>query len=286
MPRRFKQVDVFSQRPCLGNPLAVILDAEGLSDAQMQTFARWTNLSETTFALPPSTPEADYRVRIFTPDGELPFAGHPTLGTAHALLETGLAPRTPGRLVQECGAGLIELQRHDDGSLAFRAPPARFTVLDDSAQTLLQRALGEYADAAGTPTLVTAGIGWLLVPMDSLENCLATRLQLNAVEALAEAIDSVGVALYARHPAASEIDYEIRALIPQQGSLVEDPVTGSANACLAHLLQHLGEAPAAGYRARQGTAIERDGRIQVSYRDGAPWIGGHSLTLIDGQLAD
>jgi PhzF family phenazine biosynthesis protein len=287
--RRFKQVDVFSQQPFNGNPLAVILDAEGLGDAQMQAIARWTNLSETTFVLPARDPAADYRVRIFSPQTEFPFAGHPTLGTAHALLETGMRPKAGARIVQECGVGLVRLDVAADGSLAFEAPAAQARPFDEAQRALLEAALASTALApAAPPVLANMGIRWLVARMATAQACLDVRADAAALAELMRRCEVDGVAIYGPHEAGGPADYEVRALLAEQGMLVEDPVTGSANACLARVLQAQGfpdgAASSEGYRVRQGTQLQRDGRVLVAYRDGQPWIGGHSVTVIDGTL--
>jgi PhzF family phenazine biosynthesis protein len=283
--RPFKQVDVFTRVPFKGNPLAVVLDADGLSDEQMHAVARWTNLSETTFALKPTTPEADYRVRIFSPGTEFPFAGHPTLGTAHALLEAGLVPNTPGRLVQECGVGLVELSIGEDGALAFRSPEAQLRALHESMRPALASTL--QSEAFGDATIATMGVSWLVVRMDSAEACLAVRPDAQALRDLMD-VGVIGVAMYGAHDANGPAHYEVRAIFTKMGEITEDPVTGSANACIARVLQAQGfpdgRASAQGYTARQGTLLQCDGRIRVRYADGAPWIGGHSVTVIDGTI--
>lgn len=279
MMRRFKQTDVFTSTPFKGNPLAVILDAEGLDGTQMQAIARWTNLSETTFVLPATDPAADYRVRIFTTQEEFPFAGHPTLGTAHALLEAGLQPKTPGMLVQECGIGLVTVRIADDGSLAFRAPPVALTPMDNSLLPLLHATLQSHTLVAGhPPVMVNIGICWLVVRLPAADDCLAMTPDAAALAELMQRAGSSGIAVYGPQAAGSPADYEVRVLLLENGILLEDPVTGSANACIARLL------PAHDYRARQGTALGRDGRISVTYIDGEPWIGGHTITIIDGNL--
>lgn len=287
--RRFKQVDVFSRDPFKGNPLAVVLDADGMTDAQMQAAARWTNLSETTFVLPASDPAADYRVRIFTPDTEFPFAGHPTLGTAHALLEAGLKPKTPGRLLQQCGVGLVPLELAADGALAFRAPPAQLSVFDEALRALLGQTLQSEALAAElAPVAVDMGIKWLVARLSSAEQCLALRPAAAALADLCARCGVDGLAVYGPHPAQGPADYEVRAFCLTHGALTEDPVTGSANACIARAMQAQGcpdgADSAAGYTARQGTVLGCDGRISVTFRDGEAWIGGHSVTVIDGAM--
>lgn len=279
--RRFRQVDVFTGVPFKGNPLAVVLDADGLLDADMQAIARWTNLSETTFVLAPTSPEADYRVRIFAPSGEFPFAGHPTLGTAHALLEHGLVPRTPGRLIQECGVGLVPVELRAGGALAFRAPPVSLEALPAQYHGILTQGLGSAGWAAcGAPLIARMGIHWLVVELPSAQDCLALQPDADALFSL-NRTGVIGVTVFGRHPAGSSIDYEVRAFFDKYGALAEDPVTGSANACIGWVLA---AREAAGYTARQGTSIGCDGRIQVGYRDGVPWIGGSSVTVVDGTL--
>lgn len=278
-PRPFKQVDVFSSTPFSGNPLAVILDASALSAAQMQAIARWTHLSETTFVLPPTHPDADYRVRIFTIEGELPFAGHPTLGTAHALLEAGHQPKTPGRLVQECGVGLVQVAIGEGGELAFAAPEATLTPWQHPG---IAAALNsEAVDRQHSVTIVDMGIRWLLVPMVSAQAVLDIHPDASR---LAQLLADAGVnGLMPFGPTAEkEVAYEVRGLLVEQGALTEDPVTGSANACLARYLAAQGLTH--DYLARQGTAIQRDGRISVRFRDDALWIGGATRTAIDGVL--
>lgn len=286
--RRFKQVDVFTQVPFKGNPLAVVLDADDLADDQMHAIARWTNLSETTFALTPRDPRADYRVRIFSPGTEFPFAGHPTLGTAHALLEAGLTPKTAGRLVQECGVGLVHIAIADDGALAFRAPEAELRALHASLFPAVRAALQSDAFHLGaSPVIVTMGICWLVVRMDSAAACLAVRPDPQALLEITR-MGMTGIAMFGAYPPGATADYEVRAIFTRMGSFAEDPVTGSANACIARVLQAQGfpDGPrtADGYSALQGAQVHCDGRIRVTYMDGAPWIGGHSVTVIDGTI--
>lgn len=290
--RRFKQVDVFTQVPFKGNPLAVVLGADGLADEQMHAIARWTNLSETTFALAPSAPQAahaDYRVRIFSPGVEFPFAGHPTLGTAHALLEAGLIPKTPGRLVQECGVGLVSINIGADGALAFRAPPAELRELHPGLFPALAEALNSDAFYQGGPPVVaTMGICWLVVRMDSAEACLAVRPDAQALLEFTR-LGMTGIAMFGAHAPGAQADYEVRVIFNKLGMLAEDPVTGSANACIARVLEAQGfpdgGTSSRGYTASQGAQVQCDGRISVVYMDGAPWIGGHSVTVIDGTIS-
>ncbi|KWN08119.1 phenazine biosynthesis, PhzF family protein [Burkholderia territorii] len=281
---RFKQVDVFTSVPFKGNPLAVVFDADSLGDDAMLEIARWTNLSETTFVCTPTDPDADYRVRIFTTAGELPFAGHPTLGTAHAFLESGGRPRTPGRLIQQCGVGRVAL-REQAGSWAFAAPPARVTPLDRSDYAVLAAALRSDAiDFDAEPCAVDNGAPWLVVRMKSVDACIGLSPDPAALEALTRRYGMDGLAVYAPHVEGGPATFEIRCLMAGGNFGVgEDPVTGSANAALAGLLTLQQRRPSPSYTARQGTAIGRDGRIGVSYdEDGTTWIGGHVVTVVDG----
>ena len=272
MKRPFSQVDVFTTTPYAGNPVAVVRDGEGVSDEAMQRFARWTNLSETTFLLPPEAEEADYRVRIFTPVAELPFAGHPTLGTCHAWLEG--RSESPEVVVQECGAGLVPIRRSADG-LAFAAPPLRrsgpveATLLDQIAAAL-GIARGAIVDAEWADN----GPGWVAVLLESADAVLALRPSF---------IDQdVGVA--GPHPEGSPEAIEVRAFFPKDGVLVEDPVTGSLNASLAQWLLRTGRVSAP-YVASQGTALGRSGRVHVTHdADGTIWVGGGTVTCIDGEV--
>ncbi|NDL61540.1 PhzF family phenazine biosynthesis protein [Acerihabitans arboris] len=285
--RRFKQVDVFTPTPLMGNPLAVILDADGLSGGQMLAVARWTNLSETTFVLPPSTAGADYHVRIFSPAGELPFAGHPTLGTAHAMLESGFKPKSADRLIQECGVGLVPLDLSHSGWLAFQAPPARIHTVNESYFPLLNAAVGGATTVTWSPPVVVdMGIRWLVARADGALSCLLMKPDTGALERLLTRCEADGLAVYGLHQPGGPADYEVRAFVVERGALVEDPVTGSANACLARLLHAQGfpdnPAFAESWRVRQGTALGRDGQVRVRFIDGDPWIAGQSITVIDG----
>jgi len=281
MKAAFKQVDVFTSLAFNGNPLAVIMDAQGLSDEQLQAIARWTNLSETTFVLPPQHPQADYRVRIFTVEGELPFAGHPTLGTAHALLEAGWPTKTPGRMVQECGVGNVTIDITADGSLAFAAPEATITPFTDA---LMGNALNcERFDTTQTPVVVDMGIRWLLVPMISAEAVLAIKPAVNDLQRLIAHAGATGVMPFGPLPQGESEQYEVRGLLVENNSLTEDPITGSANACLARYFAAQGQQR--DYQTRQGTAIQRQGRVSVRFEGDQIWIGGKTVTVIDGTIA-
>ncbi|MDV2145481.1 PhzF family phenazine biosynthesis protein [Burkholderia pseudomallei] len=285
---RFKQVDVFTSVPFKGNPLAVVFDADALSDADMLAIARWTNLSETAFLVAPSDPAADYRVRIFTTGGELPFAGHPTLGAAHAFLDAGAQPKAPGRLVQQCGAGLVELAKRD-GGWAFAAPSARVTPLAEREWPALAAALRTGAiDFGVPPRAVDNGAPWLVVRLASAADCLAVAPDHAALAPIVAALGAAGLAAYGPHPADGPATFEVRCLMTGDafGAAGEDPVTGSANAAIAGVLAQAGRRPGRRYTARQGTVLGRDGRISVDYDDdaGKIWIGGAAVTLVDGTI--
>ncbi|TAM32328.1 MAG: PhzF family phenazine biosynthesis protein [Rhodanobacter sp.] len=284
---RFRQIDAFTSVPFKGNPLAVVFDADDFDTAQMQAIARWTNLSETVFLLQPDHPDADYRVRIFTTGGELPFAGHPTLGSAYAWRDSGYRPRQPGRMVQQCGVGLVELSERDDGHWAFAAPPARITPLPTEHHAALTHALGSTAiDFGAPPCAVDNGAPWLVVRMHSAADCLAVRADAAALAAVTHAAGTHGVAIYAPHGAGGPTHFEMRCLMSGGDfGLGEDPVTGSANAALACLLDAQGKRPSATYSVRQGTVLERDGRVAISHDDdGRIWIGGDCVTVIEGSF--
>ena len=272
--RRFKQVDVFTATPYLGNPVAVILEADGLTPEEMQRVARWTNLSETTFVLPATAQEADYRVRIFTPVGELPFAGHPTLGTCHAWLENGGAPRDSAAIVMECEAGLVRI-RPTAAGLEFEAPPLRRegAVEADIAAEVI-RALGIKTDDVVDMAWADNGPHWIAVLLKSA----------NAVLALAPSYTQLDIGVAGPFPAGSSEAFEVRAFFPKNGSIAEDPVTGSFNASLAQWLLGSGRAHAP-YVARQGTVLGRAGRVHIS-RDGngSIWVGGSSVTCVSGEI--
>ncbi len=273
--RPFDQVDVFAASACRGNPVAVVHDAAGLTEEDMQRTARWTNLSETTFVLPPSTPEVDYRVRIFTPAGELPFAGHPTLGTAHAWLDRGGQPQRDDLVVQECAAGLVEVRR-GPSTLSFAAPP----LLRDGAvgEEDLERILAGLGVAPETVVghqWVDNGPGWVAIRLATAEEVLALKPDLARIPD-----DRIGV--LGQHPDGSECLYEVRAFVPGVG-VMEDPVTGSLNAGIAQWLVSSGEAPRS-YRASQGTRLGREGVIDIEARDdGTIWVGGVTTTVVQGE---
>ena len=275
MKRRFQQIDVFSDTPLAGNPLAVVVDADGLSDAQMAAFARWTNLSETSFLLPPQDAQADYRVRIFTPERELPFAGHPTLGSCHAWLAAGGQP-SGAEVVQECGVGLVRLRR-DGARLAFAAPPLRRSgAVEPEVLAQIARGLGVVPDAIRASQWVDNGPGWVAVMLGTRDELLAIRPDYIALRGLELGVVAPWVG--------GEAQFEVRAFITAGDSGYEDPVTGSLNASLAQWLIGAGMAPTR-YVASQGTVLGRSGRVHVDQLGADLWIGGHSVTCIDGRLA-
>ncbi len=275
MKRRFDQLDVFASEVLRGNPLAVVHDADGLDDARMAAFARWTNLSETTFLLPPTEAGADYRVRIFTPGGELPFAGHPTLGSCHAWLAAGGRPRQHGVVVQQCGVGLVPVRR-DGARLAFAAPPLRRSgPLDEALLRQIGEALGLDEGAVRGHQWVDNGPGWCAVLLDSAERVLALRPHWPRLGTL-----KLGVV--AAHPAGSEAQFELRAFIG--GGNLEDPVTGSLNASVAQWLIGAGLAPPR-YVAAQGAALQRAGRVYIDGVGGQVWVGGQVSECIRGEVS-
>jgi PhzF family phenazine biosynthesis protein len=274
MDRRFRQIDVFTDVPYAGNPVAVVLDADGLDTDTMQQVARWTNLSETTFVLPPTTAEADYRVRIFTPVLELPFAGHPTLGTCHAWLTDQPAPPATGEVVQECAAGLIKVRRTADG-LAFAAPPlVRTGPVDEPLVARVASMLGLERASVVAAEWVDNGPGWMALLLGSPNDVLAVK---------PDAGDG-DIGLVALYPPGSPHAVEVRAFFPKDGMLVEDPVTGSLNASVAQWLTTSGRLTTP-YVASQGAALGRAGRVHVSADvDGAIWVGGGTITCIEGTI--
>ena len=272
MERPFCQVDVFTEEPYLGNPVAVVVDAKGLGTDDMQRFAQWTNLSETTFILPPEAAAADYRVRIFTPSRELPFAGHPTLGTCHAWLTHGGTPHRDGTVVQECEAGLIELRR-DGGTLAFAAPPLiRSGPVDQATLLHLVDVLNLHPTHVVDAQWVDNGPGWVAVLLASADAVLAVR----------PGVSDLDIGVVGPYPPGSPEAFEVRAFSPALGSFGEDPVTGSLNASLAGWLLESGRATAP-YVASQGTAMGRRGRVHISRDDsGTIWVGGGTVTCLRG----
>lgn len=274
MTRAFRQVDVFTGTPYLGNPLAVVHDADGLTDEQMQRFSSWTNLSETTFLLAPSDEHADYRVRIFNLARELPFAGHPTLGSCHAWLEAGGRPQQPGVIVQECGAGLVTIRVREDGS-AFAAPPLlRSGPVEEPVVEQVTAMLGIGRDDIVALQWADNGPGWIAVLLSSAEAVLKVRPGPGDLD--------VGIA--GPYPPGAPADFEVRAFFPAGGVTVEDPVTGSFNAALGQWLIGAGLARAP-YLVQQGTVLGRRGEVRVTQdADGQVWVGGRAVTCVAGTV--
>ncbi len=288
--RPFKQVDVFTATPYLGNALAVVLDGQGLSTEAMQHFTHWTNLSEAAFLLPPTQPQADYRVRIFSPGRELPFAGHPTLGSCHAWLQAGGKPQG-AQVVQECGLGLITIRRDAAGGpggserLAFAAPPLlRSGPLDEADVALIARGLGVLRSDILHHAWCDNGPQWRGVMLRSAAQVLALKPD-------AAVLAGLDIGVVGALPAGGDCAFEVRAFFPGNNGMAEDPVTGSLNAAVAQWLIGAGLAPER-YIASQGTALGRAGRVHVqrdgpdaSERGATIWIGGASVTCVDGTVS-
>jgi PhzF family phenazine biosynthesis protein len=312
----FRQVDVFTDKPFLGNPLAVITDAAALSDSAVRAIARWTNLSETTFVLPPSSSASDYRVRILTPETELMFAGHPTLGTCAALVAEGrVKVRSDGTVVQECGIGLVTirvLSSHCSssggsviGRFAFRAPPVRsMSAPLPHAPVLAAVGLAEGSidpSSVSQPHVVNIGISWLLAELPSQATLAAAVASAQALQDLSRRFETFGLTVFAPAPqpvSEEGYDIEIRTFLMENGAVVEDPVCGSANACVAHFLQllpslrerYLESGAKTAFVARQGSALLREGRIYVSFEAGdtehpVPWVAGDVTDVVKGTIS-
>ncbi len=284
MTRAFKQVDVFTAIPYLGNPLAVVLDGTGLSTEQMQHFTNWTNLSEATFLLPPTDVAADYRVRIFCPGRELPFAGHPTLGTCHAWLQAGGQPKAEF-VVQECGVGLVPIRRQG-ARLAFAAPPLiKSGPLPESDVALIARGLGVQRNDIVHHAWCDNGPNWRGALLRSAEQVLALKPDAAILAGLD--IGVVGprgkVGVVAAQTATQDTEFEVRAFFPGNNGMSEDPVTGSLNAAIAQWLIGAGLAPEQ-YIAGQGAALRRAGRVYIERDGDRIWVGGDVVTCIDGTV--
>jgi PhzF family phenazine biosynthesis protein len=285
---RFKQVDVFTDRPFLGNPVAVVLDGDALDAATMQRIAAWTNLSETTFVLRPTAPDADYRVRIFTPRSELPFAGHPTIGTAHAVLEAGLVSGKPA-LAQECGAGVLRLTVEGAGRerrIAVEAPPAALAPLAPDAARTVEQALGARFAPDAPGQIVSLGPRWLTVRLADAAAVRGLAPDLGAVSRLSRELGITGITVFAPEPGGRH-DVVVRSFAPADG-VPEDPVCGSGNAAVGAWLDRAGARLGEGgrYVASQGRELGRDGYVFVRIDAGAGrvWIGGCAVTCVEGML--
>lgn len=302
--RAFKQVDVFTSTPYYGNPLAVVMDGSGLDDAAMQRFAKWTNLSETTFLLPPTDAAADYRVRIFTPGGELPFAGHPTLGSCHSWLEAGGQPRSKDFIVQECKVGLVKIRREPGTRrLAFAAPALKRSAPSPTVLAQVAAALGLKANQVLAAQCLDNGPLWLGLLLDSPETVLSLAPDHKALVKLGIKVGAVAryphedaapliaranreAKAFAQAPAASAAfapDFEVRAFAAPIG-VDEDPVTGSLNASLAQWMIAEGHAPER-YTASQGVCLGRAGQVHIERdAEGQVWVGGESVSCVDGSV--
>jgi PhzF family phenazine biosynthesis protein len=281
MDLAFQQVDVFTAVPFKGNPVAVILDGDALSSKQMQAIASWTNLSETTFVCAPTDNRADYRLRIFTPHRELPFAGHPTIGSAHAALRNGLKARVSGRLVQECGKGLVDIAI--EGERLFLAlPEPRFRDPAPAAVESLADALRIALSDIRRASIIDVGPVWFTAQLAGGDAVRTLEPDMAKVAAL-NALGITGINVFGLYPTGTGADLEVRSFAPADG-IPEDPVCGSGNGCVAALIRRDRVLPASRYVARQGRCLGRDGEVSVRFDDGTIWLGGHAVTCIAGSL--
>jgi len=279
--RAFQQVDVFTAVPFKGNPVAVVLDGDGLAASEMQAIARWTNLSETTFVCAPDDSAADYRLRIFTPMHELPFAGHPTIGSAYAVLRHGRSPRTPGRLVQQCGKGLVPLRLEGDRIfLALPAPAFREPTAGEVARAA--DALGIAAADVCRAAIIDVGPVWFTLQLPDGAAVLGLSPDMGKLSAL-EIAGVTGVNVFGLYPDARPAHVEVRSFAPA-GGVPEDPVCGSGNGCVAALIRRDKVLSVPSYGANQGRCMGRDGRVEVQFDDGIIWLGGQAVTCIEGTL--
>lgn len=286
--RAYKVVDVFTDTPFQGNPVAVVLDAEGLDEARMQAIARWTNLSETTFVLPPTDPAADYRLRIFTPRSELPFAGHPTLGSAHAALEAERVAPREGVIVQQCAQGLVRIavRGGDRPQLTLDLPPARVVPIDPADVEELEAIIGQPVARDAHPALVDVGPVWVVAQLASAEALLSARPDFARSARFESRLGATGLSVFGNHPKGGGAEIETRSFAPSCG-VDEDPVCGSGNGAVAVFRAHRGLLSEGGatYVAAQGRQVGRAGRVQVGVDgQGRVTIGGACVTCVDGVL--
>jgi PhzF family phenazine biosynthesis protein len=275
-------VDVFTGVPFKGNPVAVVHDADRLSTEQMQTIACWTNLSETTFVCAPTDERADYRLRIFSLASEMPFAGHPTVGSAHAVLSAGLRPKRPGRLLQECGKGLVAL-RVEGERIFFELPEPAMREIEAGGLSALADALGIRAEAVGANALIDVGPVWATLQLEDADAVRRLRPDLARVAALAP-LGLSEVTVFGLEREGGEAQVEVRSFAPADG-VPEDPVCGSGNGCVAALVRREGLLAGGSYVARQGGCLGRDGRVEVRFgEDGSIWVGGQAVTCVEGVL--
>lgn len=286
----FKTVDVFTTTPFKGNPVAVVLDAAGLTTDQMQQIASWTNLSETTFVVPTTVDGADYHVRIFTPGAELPFAGHPTIGTAHALLEAKMIEAKNGALVQQCGVGLVKLHvaHADDGArwISFDLPEPKFTVLDQGQVKELESILDTSLDERTSPYVVDVGPRWIVAQLPSAQAVLDNKPDLQRMKRQDIQGKHTGVVIFGKYGPDAQAKIEVRAFAPAHG-INEDPVCGSGNGSVAAYIRHTGQTAEFGsdFLATQGTAVGRAGTLRHTISENAIRIGGNAITCVDGNLS-
>jgi PhzF family phenazine biosynthesis protein len=286
--RAYKVVDVFTAKPLLGNPVAVVLDAGGLDTERMQAIARWTNLSETTFLLPPSVPDADYHLRIFTPLSELPFAGHPTLGSAYAALEAGRVSPRGNTLRQQCGVGVVQVAVDGEGRtrrLTLELPQAKLTPLTPEQVGELEAVLGRQVLRDVAPAIVNVGPAWIVAQLPDAASVIGLEPDLARSAAFERKLGATGISVFGRHPS-GEAAIEVRSFAPS-GGVNEDPVCGSGNGSVAVFQSRRGLLPSGGtrYVAAQGRCVGRDGRVAVTVdADGGVKIGGACVTCVDGEL--
>ncbi|GAA5556734.1 putative isomerase YddE [Acinetobacter schindleri] len=283
---KFKQVDVFTSKPFKGNPVAVVMDASELTTEQMQTIANWTNLSETTFVLPATDEKADYRVRIFTPNHELPFAGHPTIGTAYALIESGIISAKGNKIIQECGAGLISLSLQEtlEGlSISFELPEPVITPLNTIQIDHLEKILGCPIDRQLTPTLVDVGARWIVAHTSDAQTVLSTKPKFSELAIHDTEMKVTGICIYGEW---SENRIEVRSFAPSCG-VNEDPVCGSGNGSVAAFIRyHTIQSTTSDsiIRSSQGQALGRQGSINLTISDSKILVGGNAITCIEGTI--
>ncbi|MBI3826715.1 MAG: PhzF family phenazine biosynthesis protein [Candidatus Rokubacteria bacterium] len=280
-PLAFQQVDVFTAVPFQGNPVAVVLDGDAVPPERMQAIAAWTNLSETTFVCTAADARADYRLRIFTPRRELPFAGHPTIGSAHAALRHGLKPKATGRVVQECGKGLVEI-KIDGDRLLLALPAPGFREPTPAQLAAVAEALGVAAAGIQRAAIVDVGPVWFTLQLASGDAVRGLAPDMGRLAALSP-IGITGVNVFGLYPAGAGADLEVRSFAPGDG-IPEDPVCSSGNGCVAALVRRDRVLEARTYVARQGRCLGRDGRVTVEFDDGAIWLGGHAVTCVEGLL--
>ncbi|MFD1779088.1 PhzF family phenazine biosynthesis protein [Fredinandcohnia salidurans] len=278
----FQQVDVFTEIPFKGNPVAVIIDGNELSTEEMQTIANWTNLSETTFVCKPSDPQADYRLRIFTPNSELPFAGHPTIGSAFAVLQNGFKPKTEGRLVQECGTGLVSIFVDED-KLFLTLPEPIVKSVPSADVDRLANALGVSSNSVKTSATIDVGAVWITLQLSSADEVRSLRPDMAELATLIPS-GVTGVTVFGLTSGNTEPDVEVRSFAPNEG-IDEDPVCGSGNGSVAALVKKHKLIGKQTYVASQGFCVGRNGKVEVRFTDnGEILIGGHAVTCIEGKL--